>query len=239
VLAIQEEEARAIRAIAPGARVATLPVGVDFAAIAPRAPVTPPIVLLAASFLWPPNVEGALRFLREGWPRLRSLAPGAVLRLAGKAPPRALREAADVAGAEIAADVPSMGAEYARAALLLVPLWVGAGARVKIVEAMAARLPVVATPVAAAGLELEVGRHYASGASAEALADAAVALLGDADRRDSMAAAGHALASSRWSREAVAARQAELLSSVVAGDASGAESASGAAAGAAVSNAPR
>ena len=53
--------------------------------------------------------------------------------------------AAKAAGAEVA---PSMPEEFAAASVLVVPLWVGAGARVKVVEAMAARLPVVATPLA-------------------------------------------------------------------------------------------
>jgi len=216
VLAIQEEEARAIRAIAPGARVETLPIGVDLAAIPPRSPATPPIVLLAASFQWPPNVDGALRFLRDGWPRLRTRVPGAVLRVAGKGPPQALRDACAAAGAEVAADVPSMGEEYARATLLLVPLWVGAGARVKIVEAMAARLPIVATSVAVAGLDLEAERHYVAGETPEALADAASSLLEAPERCATLAARGHAFASVRWSLEAVAERQLRLLASVVA-----------------------
>ena len=214
VLAIQDEEARVLRAMAPGARVETLPVGVDLAAFPEPAPVSPPVVLLAASFQWPPNVEGALRFLREGWPRLRARVPAAVLRLAGKAPPRALRDACAEAGVELAADVPSMPAEYARATLLLVPIWVGAGARVKIVEALAARLPVVSTSIGAEGLDLEPGVHFAGAETAEALADAAAELLEEPGLRESLATEGRAMAESRWSLHAVSALQARLLSSV-------------------------
>lgn len=211
VLAIQDEEARLLRRLAPTARVETLPVGVDLAALPERRPASPPVVLLAASFEWPPNRDGALRFLREGWPRLRAASPGAILRVAGKGPPAALRDACAEAGAELAADVPSMAAEYARATLLLVPVWVGAGARVKIVEALAAELPVVSTPAGADGLGLEAGTHFAAGESPEALADAAAELLGNPDRRASIARAGRAVAESRWSLSAVAALQARFL----------------------------
>ncbi|HEU4726100.1 MAG TPA: glycosyltransferase [Candidatus Eisenbacteria bacterium] len=214
VLAIQEEEARVLRILAPGARVETLPVGVDLASLPARAPAEPPIVLLAASFQWPPNVDGALRFIREGLPRLRAEAPNAILRLAGKAPPTALREACAAAGVELAADVPSMAAEHARATLLLVPLWMGAGARVKIIEALAAGLPVVSTTVAAEGLGLESGTHYTGAETPGGLADAAAVLLRDAPRRDALAAEGRAAAEARWSLDAVAARQAALLASV-------------------------
>ena len=214
VLAIQEEEARVLRAIAPGARVETLPVGVDLASFPPRLPAAPPVLLLAASFQWPPNVEGALRFLRQGWPRLRALAPGATLRVTGKGPPPELRAACESAGAELAADVPSMADEFARATLLLVPLWVGAGARVKMVEALAAGLPVVSTSLAAAGLGLEAGKHFVAADSSVAMAEAAAALLGDPARLGAISVAGRGEAERRWSLEAVASRQADLLASV-------------------------
>lgn len=214
VLAIQEEEARVLQAIAPGARVETLPIGVDLASFPPRRPAAPPVVLLAASFQWPPNVEGALRFLREGWPRLRELAPAATLRLAGKGPPPSLRDACETAGVALAADVPSMADEFASATLLLVPLWVGAGARVKMVEALAAKLPVVSTSLAAAGLGLGAGTHFVAADNSVAMAEAAAALLADPARLDAIAAAGRGEAERRWSLEAVASRQAELLASV-------------------------
>jgi glycosyltransferase involved in cell wall biosynthesis len=216
VLAIQDGEARALRGLAPGTRVETLPVGVDLPS-SPPSPSSPPIVLLAASFAWAPNAEGAVRFLREGWPRLRARVPAVRLRVAGKAPPAALRAACADAGAELAADVPSMAEEYARATLLLVPVWTGAGARVKIIEALAAWLPVVATAAAADGLDLEPGVHYEAGETSAALADAAAELLGAPGRLQALAAAGREVAARRWSSEAVAATQAGYLASVVAG----------------------
>jgi ADP-heptose:LPS heptosyltransferase len=94
VLAIQEQEAEALRALAPGARVETVPIGVDLDGYRPRSPAAPPIVLLAGSFAWRPNVDGALRFLAEGWPGIREAVPGARLRIAGKRPAGPLLRAA-------------------------------------------------------------------------------------------------------------------------------------------------
>jgi len=213
-LAIQEGETEVLRALAPGARVATLPVGIDLARYPPRRPAEPPVLLLAASFSWPPNVDGALRFLTQGWPRVRAGAPEARLRLAGKSPPASLIKAAKRAGAELASNVPSMPEEFACATLLLVPLWTGAGARVKIVEAMAARLPVVATRFACEGLGLTPGTHYLEGETAAELADRALALLRDPDRGNAPAHAGRAVAEERWSLPAVARLQNELVAQV-------------------------
>jgi glycosyltransferase involved in cell wall biosynthesis len=216
VLAIQEREAEGLRALAPGARVETVPVGVALDRYLPPAPVAPPVILLAASFEWRPNVEGALRFLAEGWPRVRAASPDARLRIAGKSPPEPLARAARSAGAELAADVPSMSEEFARARAMVVPLWTGAGARVKIVEAMAARLPVVSTPLGAEGLGAEPAVHYLEGSTPADLADRILALLGDPARGETLSRAARALAEERWSLPAVAALQNVYVAEIMA-----------------------
>lgn len=228
VLAIQDGEAAALRAIAPEARVRTLPVGVDLGRFLEPSPARPPVVLLPGSFAWAPNVEGALRFLEGGWPRLRAEAPEARLRVAGKRPPQALRAAAARAGAEIAADVPSMEEELSRATVVVVPLWVGAGARVKIVEAMAARAPVAATSLAAEGLDLEPELHYACADEPRGLADAVLRLLRDPAERIRLGAQGRALAEARWSLESTARRQEAWIAEALARPAGRGEPAAGA-----------
>jgi glycosyltransferase involved in cell wall biosynthesis len=121
---------------------------------------------------------------------------------------------ATAAGAEVAGHVPSMAEEFRRASVLVVPLWVGAGARVKIVEAMAAGLPVAATPFAAEGLGLTPGLEYAAAASPAALGEAVSALLSSPARRAEIYRAARAAAAERFSLEAVAAAQNELCRSV-------------------------
>ena len=212
--AIQDRETALLRALAPRARVETLPVGIDLDRYPAPRPDEPPVLLLAASFAWEPNVAGAIRFLNEGWPRIRAAVPNARLRLAGKSPPATLHEAVRRAGAELAADVPSMPDEFARATLLVVPLWMGAGARVKIIEAFGARLPVVATPMACEGLALQPGTHYMEGETAADLGDRAIELLRDPVRRETLARAGRATAEERWSLPAVARLQNDLVAQV-------------------------
>jgi glycosyltransferase involved in cell wall biosynthesis len=80
-----------------------------------------------------------------------------------------------------------MEAEFARASVLIVPLWVGAGARVKIIEAMAARLPVVSTSLATEGLGVASGTHVLEADRPDGLAAAAASLLKDASRGNGLA----------------------------------------------------
>jgi glycosyltransferase involved in cell wall biosynthesis len=214
VLAIQPEEGAQLWALAPQVRVEVLPVGVDFARYPEPHPGEPPIVLLAGSFAWKPNVDGAIQFMRKGWPRVTARVPRARLRIVGKDPPRSLRRAADQIGADLAGYVESIEEEFARATVFVVPLWVGAGVRVKIIEAMAARVPVVATRLAAEGLGLAAGVHYAAGDDPGALGGQVAALLLAPAVREVLSERGRALAEARWSLEAIADLQNTLCAEV-------------------------
>ena len=98
-----------------------------------------------------------------------------------------------------------------QASVMVVPLWSGAGAPVKIMEALAPRLPVVATPIGAEGLGLEPGRHDVEGESAEELGDLTGALLRDPEWRALLSREGRAHAEAHWSQAAVARLQNELV----------------------------
>jgi glycosyltransferase involved in cell wall biosynthesis len=214
VLAIQEGEASQVRAMAPGVRVEVLPVGVDLGRFSDPHPGEPPVVLLAGSFAWKPNVDGAIQFLNKGWPRVTARVPRARLRVVGKDPPRSVIHAADKVGAEPVGYVESIAEEFARATVFVVPLWAGAGVRVKIVEAMAARVPVVATRLAAEGLGLTAGEHYAAGDTPGVLGGQVATLLLAPAVRAALAQRGRALAEARWSLDAVATLQNSLCTEV-------------------------
>jgi glycosyltransferase involved in cell wall biosynthesis len=222
VLAIQELEARILRDLAPGAWVECLPLGVDFTRFGPRLPAAaadPPVVLLAATWSWPPNARGAADFLARGWPAVRAGVPGARLRIVGKGVPAALRDAALAVdathgGVELAGYVPRIEEEFARAALMVVPLWEGAGVRVKIVEAVAARLPVVSTAVGVEGIEEAVVAHCPRGETAEALGAAVAGVLADPAGAALGAEAARAAALARYDLPEVSRRMRALCESL-------------------------
>lgn len=211
VLAVQDLERDALRRLAPDALVETLPIGVNVDRFLERRPASPPAVLLTGSFGWAPNAEGAVRFIEAGWPAVRDRIPGVRLRLAGKGMTPALSEAARRAGAEPVGYVNDMAPEFARAAALVVPLWVGAGARVKIIEALAAGVPVVSTPLGAEGLELDPGQDYLSSERPEGLGQAVLEVLENPPLAERLSASGRARSRERYSLDAVSARVPELV----------------------------
>jgi glycosyltransferase involved in cell wall biosynthesis len=214
VLAIQSGEAAALRALAPETPVEVLPVGVDLDRYPEPHPGEPPVVLLAGSYIWPPNVDGAIQFMRKGWPRVTARVPRARLRVVGKNPTRSIHRAADAIGVEVVGYVDSMVEEFARATVFVVPLWAGAGARVKIVEAMAARVPIVATRLAAEGLDLHAGEHYAPGDTPGELGGQIATLLLSPELRDVFRKRGRAIAEERWALEKILDLQNALCARV-------------------------
>jgi glycosyltransferase involved in cell wall biosynthesis len=214
VLSIQDKESAALKKLCPGTRVEQLPVAIDPAWYPPPDPAEPPIVLICGAFGWAPNVDGALAFLRQGWPALAQRFPEVRLRIAGKDPPAVLREEADRAGAEVTGYVESMPVEFAQAAVLLVPLWVGAGARVKIIEAAIAGLPVVSTSLGAEGLGLRTGVDFLLGDTPAELADRVSSLLESPEERRRLAQNALEVARCQWSMEAVAKLQNRLCAEI-------------------------
>jgi glycosyltransferase involved in cell wall biosynthesis len=216
VLVIQENEAREIERVATGARVEIVPIGVDFGRFLPPAPVSPPIVLIVGSYAWSPNAEGVRRFLHAGWNEVRARIPGARLRVVGKDLPAPLAREIEAAGAEPVGFVEDVAPEYARASALVVPLWVGAGARVKIVEALGAGLPIVTTRLGAEGLGLDDGVHARFAEEPGALGRAAAEILADPAQARRLAAQGREWAKRQFSLASVARRTNELCAGVLA-----------------------
>jgi glycosyltransferase involved in cell wall biosynthesis len=214
VLAIHEPEAALIRELAPKTRVEVIPIAVDPARFRPRSLVSIPAATIVGAFGWPPNLEGLRRFLAEGWPSLRRHVPAAVLRLVGKDLPMAQLRA-QVEGVEWIGYVDSIEAELARATVLIVPLWVGAGARVKIVEALMAGTPVVSTSLGAEGLGLTHDRHLLIAETPAGLAEATAALMADPGRASRLAATAREFALEHFSLDAVAQRTCDLCEGVM------------------------
>lgn len=155
VLAVSEEEARWFERCAAG-RVGVVANGVDCEAVRPRRGTgAGGPVLFVGSMDYGPNVDGARLLLQEIAPRLEH--PGARIALVGALPPPDLRAAAAVAPVpvEVTGRVAEIATWFASSRLLAVPLRIGGGTRLKILEAMAHGLPVVTTTLGCAGLDVE------------------------------------------------------------------------------------
>ncbi|MER6623544.1 glycosyltransferase family 4 protein [Streptomyces sp. NPDC000931] len=187
----------------------------------PARPPEPPrtgggaTVLFQGSFDWAPNADAAAWLTGEILPLIHERVPDARVVLAGAS----TAEVAALAGphVEVTGAVPSMAPHLRAADLVVVPLRVGSGTRIKILEAFAHGVPVVSTTIGAEGLDVVPGEHLALADTAEDLARHCADLLTDRARRDATTAAASRLHAGRYLPEHATARVREAALRAVAG----------------------
>jgi glycosyltransferase involved in cell wall biosynthesis len=158
-------------------RVAVVPNGIDLETFAPaRGSAEPNTILFTGLMSYYPNQQAMEWFLDSIFPTILQKVPNARLIVAGAAPPRWLirRRGHHV---DVTGRVPDMRPYLQRASVVIVPLLIGSGTRVKILEAQAVGRPVVSTSLGAQGLSLRHGESILLADDAEAFADGVVRLL--------------------------------------------------------------
>lgn len=168
-VAVSDEDAALMQDQFGVAEVSVVENGVDTEFFRPQRDVDrdPARILFLGSLDWRPNQDGVTLLLNEIFPRVRREVPNATLALVGRHPPEWLRaQAASVPGVQVHANVPDVRPFLATCGMLAVPLRIGGGSRLKILEALASGTPVVSTRIGAEGLRLTPGRdlHIADGA---------------------------------------------------------------------------
>ncbi len=114
-------------------------------------------VVFVGSLDWRPNADAAALLAKEIWPRCRALLPGARLVIVGRNPPLAI-QALGSRDVLVEGSVPSVRPYLDRAFATAIPLRAGSGTRIKILEAWAAGVPVIASRIAAEGLPYSDGK---------------------------------------------------------------------------------
>lgn len=140
----------------------SVPTGVDadyFTSVS-RRPAKSPTVVFVGSMDWLANVDAVTYFVSKVWPRVRNQLPDARLQIVGRQPPPSIQSlATGMSGIEVTGTVPDVRPYMRNAHAMVVPLRIGGGTRLKILEAMAAELPVISTRVGAEGLPVKSGHH--------------------------------------------------------------------------------
>jgi len=145
-----------------------------------------------------PNIDGVRWLTREIWPQVLRARPDARLKILGKdAPPEV--EALAGPTVEVTGFVSDLRPHLASAAAVVVPLRLGGGTRLKIVEAMAMARPIVSTTLGAEGIEARSDQHLLLADTPVAFAADVVKLLNDPRDGARLGNAGRALAEERYS----------------------------------------
>ncbi|MFQ5461305.1 MAG: TIGR03087 family PEP-CTERM/XrtA system glycosyltransferase [Phycisphaerae bacterium] len=130
-----------------------------------------------------PNVDAVEWFCCECWPAVRRRWPSATFRIVGRRPVRSVQRLADLPGVSVVGEVESVQQELARFDVSVAPMRIARGLQNKVLEAMAAALPVVLTTEAAEGIDGVSGQEFFIEDDPAAMASRVSGLLGDALRR--------------------------------------------------------
>lgn len=157
---VSERERKKLAGRFPGARIHVVGNGVDVAHYAGTREGSDGglDLVFAGSMDYHANVDAAIWFVREIWPALRGAAPGLSFTVVGRNPGPEVRALAST-DVRITGTVDDVRPFYARALAVVVPLRVGSGTRLKILEAMAAGVPVISTRLGAEGLDADDGTN--------------------------------------------------------------------------------
>ncbi|MDD5596668.1 MAG: glycosyltransferase family 4 protein [Victivallaceae bacterium] len=167
-------------------------------------PAKPPVkragILISGSFGWYPNKNGLHWFLDFVLPQIRRIHPDVPIRVAGSGIKPKMQQKLQKRGISVHCDVPDMLPFLRQAQMLLVPLHIGGGTRIKIIEAWGAGLPVVSTSLGAEGLPCSHERNILLADSPEDLANSINRLLIDAELCKTLATHGISAANGlHWS----------------------------------------
>lgn len=155
------------------------------------------------------NVDAVVHFAREVWPALREKLGAVSFTIVGRDPTDEVRKLGELPGIEVTGTVDDVRPYYHDALAQVVPLRVGGGSRLKILESMAAGVPVISTTLGAEGIEISNQENILIADDNETLVQACVELSANSVRRKQIAEGGLALARSRYDWSAIGRRLLE------------------------------
>jgi glycosyltransferase involved in cell wall biosynthesis len=167
-------------------------------------------ILFVGDLGWRPNADGIGWFAKDVWPAIASARPAARVRVIGRNAPRRLRPFVR-ARFDLPGEVPDTDRDFLDAAVFVVPLRVGGGTRLKILEAAASGVPVVSTSRGAEGLDLADGDEIVIRDTPADFAAAVAGLLADPAARRSLAVRARRAVETRYDVRAIGSRYAEEI----------------------------
>jgi polysaccharide biosynthesis protein PslH len=191
---------------APGVRTAVVPNAADVEYFQPRPTDPPPdgrTMVYFGLLSTVPNIDAVVHFVQDIWPRIVEVCPDARFKIIGGRPPPSLQSLAGPR-IELTGFVSDLRPHLAAAAAVVVPLRLGGGTRLKIVEAMAMGKAIISTTLGAEGIEAVPGRDILVEDQPPAFADAVNRLLAEPDLAGRIGRSARQLAVERygWSEAA-------------------------------------
>jgi glycosyltransferase involved in cell wall biosynthesis len=211
IAAVSEVDGRALTRLVRGLGVTVVPNGVDVAAYNPRtvepSALGPAAIVFTGKMDFRPNVDGVMWFAQRVLPFILSEVPQAHFYVVGQRPHPRLESLRRDPAVTITGFVPHSPPYIAGAAVYVVPLRIGGGTRLKVLEAMALGKAVVSTSLGSEGFRsMRPGKHLRVEDDEVAFAQAVVALLRDPSQREALGQAARCLVTAQHDWAMIASR---------------------------------
>lgn len=163
-----------------------------------------PTILFVGTFSWLPNVQAVTYLVKEVWPLIKAQKPEARLHIVGFSPTTEIKAFGALPDVTVDGGVADIRTAYKSAHVLVAPVNWGKGTRYKILEAMATKTPIIATPLSVEGIAgIKNGEHVLTGETAAELAQLTVKVLNQPDLASKLAENSYALVTKKYNWAAI------------------------------------
>jgi polysaccharide biosynthesis protein PslH len=215
IVAVSALEQAWILEQAPDAATVILPNGVDVAHFAPAgSPAGGRNIVFTGLMNYPPNVDAVVWFCDAVLPLIQRTHPDVRFVIVGDKPTAAVQALGQRRGVTVTGRVTDVRPHVADSLALVVPVRSGAGTRLKILEAMAMKRPVVSTPLGAEGLDVSHGKNILLGDTPDAFASHVASLIDDASLGERLACSARELVETKYDWNICLSRLEDLYHTV-------------------------
>ena len=218
VIAVSDADAAAIHQLDPALPVTVVTNGVDtahytFGAVEP-AHFEFPALVFSGTMDFRPNVDAVLWFAERVLPRVRAAAAEAKFIVVGQRPHARLNTLRGRGDVIITGAVDDVRPYLAGASVYVVPLRMGGGTRLKVLEAMAMSAPIVSTSMGVDGFEVQNGREVMIADEPDRFAAEVVHVIGDARKRQALGVQGRRFVESSYDWSAIVPRLEQVYGAI-------------------------
>ena len=160
-------------------------------------------VLFVGNFKWLPNSDAALFLVNKIWPKILDKYKNAQLWIVGKNPTEKILALEKSKNVLVKSDIEDIRDAFSQADVMLAPIRNGRGTKYKVLEAIATRTPVVATPLAVEGLNISDGKEVLVGKTAEELAEKTASILENSKLGETLAKRAYMILKNKYNWETI------------------------------------
>jgi glycosyltransferase involved in cell wall biosynthesis len=219
IFTTSEVDTKELQQMNRGGQFVCVPNGADLKTFTLRSPDTfhgPPMAFFVGSLFYKPNLDAAMMLKTEIWPLVRHEIPNAVCHIAGNPGGLDLHSLNDPnEGVLFHGLVPDIRPYLTMSQAMVVPLRVGSGTRIKIIESMATGTPVVSTEIGAEGINCTHNKNILLADTVEELAKSAINLLRDRQAAYRIGRAGHYLVKAQYNWDRSAQIMCEVMQTAI------------------------